>query len=171
MVDVLKEPTDVGFDQKAELAVRQFEGQIAHRILGVSPRSIAVGAIEEVFCVDRPQQPGAGELHELVRQRRDAQWPFFSVLFGDVDAPHALRTVAPRLHTLRQIGDMTVQIGRVDFCRQPVSPSTPLAAPLFKPCQQRINSSVFTSWKRLRKRWCLLSFARLAIPRREVGSC
>ncbi len=120
MVDVLKEPTDVGFDQKAELAVRQFEGQIAHRILGVSPRSIAVGAIEEVFCVDRPQQPGAGELHELVRQRRDAQWPFFSVLFGDVDAPHEFRPVAPRLHTLRQIGDMTVQVGRVSLRRQPI---------------------------------------------------
>ena len=60
-------------------------------------------------------------MHEFIFQRRDAQRPLFSVLFGNVDAPDELRPVAPRFHALRHVGDITFQIGRVSLRRQPIN--------------------------------------------------
>ena len=79
-----------------------------------------MGALQKVFFVDCTQQLGTGQLHELVFQRRDAQRSRLSVLLGDVDAPDQLRPVAPRFHSLRQLGDVALQVGGVDLCRQPV---------------------------------------------------
>jgi hypothetical protein len=55
MVDVLEEPADVGLHQVAELAGRQLHAEIAHRVLGAPSQAVAMGAVEEVFLVDRPQ--------------------------------------------------------------------------------------------------------------------
>ena len=120
VVDVLEEPADIGFHQVAELAGRQRHAEIAHRVLGAPARAVAMGAVEEVFLVDRPQELGTGQLHEFIFQRRDAQRPFFSVLFRYVDAPDEFRPVAPGFHALRQVGDVAFQIGCVSLRRQPI---------------------------------------------------
>ncbi len=101
-------------------AILQLACQPDHRLLGAAPRPVAVAAVKEVLFVNRAQQFGAGQLHELVFQSRDAQRSLCSVLFGYVDAPDQFGPVAFRLHSLGQIGDVRFQVACIGLCRKPV---------------------------------------------------
>jgi hypothetical protein len=101
-------------------AVLQLARELDHRRLGAAPGPIALAAVEKVLLIDRPQQLGTGQLHELVFQGRDAQRSLCPVLFGDVDAPNQLGPVASRLHALGQRGDVAIQISGIVRRRQPI---------------------------------------------------
>jgi site-specific DNA recombinase len=100
VVHVLEETPDVGLHHVVVAAVLELVRKRDHRLLGAAVRPVAVAAVEEILLVDRAQQLGAGQLHQFVFQRRDAQRSLFSVLFGNVDASDQLGPVAPRLHAL-----------------------------------------------------------------------
>jgi hypothetical protein len=93
VVEIIEETLDIGLYNVAIDAVLQVKGQLSHRIQCATPRPVAVAAIQEVLLIDGCEQLGAGELYQLVLQRRDAYGPLFSVLLGKVNTPHPLGTV------------------------------------------------------------------------------
>ena len=79
---MLEKSSDIGLDEIAEFADRKRKAQIAHRVLGAATGAVAVGAVEKIGLVDRPQEFRHGQLDELVFQRRNAQRPFLSIPVG-----------------------------------------------------------------------------------------
>ena len=79
---MLEKSSDIGFNEIAELADRELKAQIAHRVLGAATEAVAIGAVEEIGLVDRPQEFRHGQLDELVFQCRNAQRPFLSIPVG-----------------------------------------------------------------------------------------
>jgi hypothetical protein len=117
----------------------QVKGEVAYRFLGASTRPVAITAIQKVAFVDRSQQLGAGQLHELVFQRRDTQRPLFSILLGDVNAPYELRSIALGFHTLHQVRQIGRQVLTVGRRRQSVHPAGGILVQCVPAMQQKFG--------------------------------
>jgi hypothetical protein len=89
-------------------------------LVRVPPRPEAVAEPEEIDLIDGAQHLGNRALDDLVLQRRHAERTLPAIGFGDVDAPHRLRPVAPGVNARAQIPEIEFQVLCVHRHRHPV---------------------------------------------------
>jgi site-specific DNA recombinase len=84
--------------------------QRVQRVMRLAPRPETVGETPEVRLVDGVQHLDDGPLDNLVFQRGDAERPQPPVRLRDIHPPRRPGPVAPRLHPLAQVPEISPQV-------------------------------------------------------------